>query len=266
VPSIPTVTQRDTRTASPTAAERSGSFGHHVWSNQGIEKHALQGRSAGCRKRGQPPSDSLRVAVLASHPLVASYLRDIVVSVGIDKNSAIVSDQHPDSTAFLPWTRYVFIIDLHGLLLPVDTYLDLFKSRVELYSFLAVDCRKPPAEIAELLLEGFHGFISYDSMSETVSPAIAAINDGQIWAEPQAIGLYMKLSSHQPLLGFEILTKRERQIRDLLQRRYSNKEIAVSLGISESTVKFHVSNVMSKLSASGRKQLSEPVLPVAAEA
>jgi DNA-binding NarL/FixJ family response regulator len=38
-------------------------------------------------------------------------------------------------------------------------------------------------------------------------------------------------------------------------RRFSNKEIAGALGISERTVKYHVSNVLSKLRAENRRTL-----------
>lgn len=49
-----------------------------------------------------------------------------------------------------------------------------------------------------------------------------------------------------------ILTKREKEIFILLIDNYSTKEIASSLGISEKTVRNHISNVMQKLGVNGR--------------
>ena len=49
-----------------------------------------------------------------------------------------------------------------------------------------------------------------------------------------------------------ILTKREKEVFDLLILNKSTEEIASSLGISEKTVRNHISNVMQKLGVKGR--------------
>ena len=49
-----------------------------------------------------------------------------------------------------------------------------------------------------------------------------------------------------------ILTKREKEVFDLLVMNNSTKEIASILSISEKTVRNHISNVMQKLGVKGR--------------
>ena len=49
-----------------------------------------------------------------------------------------------------------------------------------------------------------------------------------------------------------ILTKREKEVFDLLVMNSSTKEIAAELKISEKTVRNHISNVMQKLGVKGR--------------
>ncbi len=51
------------------------------------------------------------------------------------------------------------------------------------------------------------------------------------------------------------LTQREEQIIELVKRRFSNREIGAMLRIRESTVKFHLSNVFSKMQAESRRDL-----------
>ena len=53
-------------------------------------------------------------------------------------------------------------------------------------------------------------------------------------------------------MGKAILTRREKEIFDLLITNKSTKEIATKLGISEKTVRNHISNVMQKLGVKGR--------------
>ena len=53
-------------------------------------------------------------------------------------------------------------------------------------------------------------------------------------------------------MGKAILTKREKEIFDYLITNKTTKEIAQKLGISEKTVRNHISNVMQKLGVKGR--------------
>ena len=49
-----------------------------------------------------------------------------------------------------------------------------------------------------------------------------------------------------------ILTKREKEVFDLLIQNFDTTEIALKRGISEKTVRNHISNVMQKLGVKGR--------------
>ena len=50
----------------------------------------------------------------------------------------------------------------------------------------------------------------------------------------------------------KILTKREQEIFDLLAQNKTTNEIAIELGISQKTVRNHISNTMQKLGVKGR--------------
>lgn len=52
----------------------------------------------------------------------------------------------------------------------------------------------------------------------------------------------------------DILTEREQEVFDLLVLNKSTKEIAAFLGISEKTVRNHISNAIQKLGVKGRAQ------------
>ena len=49
-----------------------------------------------------------------------------------------------------------------------------------------------------------------------------------------------------------ILTRREREVFELLIKNNSTKDIAIILNISEKTVRNHISNVIQKLGVKGR--------------
>ena len=52
-----------------------------------------------------------------------------------------------------------------------------------------------------------------------------------------------------------LLTPKEREILDLLARGLSNKQIALTMNVSEETVKWHLKNLFGKLNAGTRDHL-----------
>jgi DNA-binding NarL/FixJ family response regulator len=213
----------------------------------------------------------LHVGLVASHPLVVTYLTELLI--GLECNLFLVvlrNDTALEQNVLPANTHSVIILDLHDLLLPISTYLDAFSMLGNTTGFIGLDYSREAAEIADLLLCGFNGFLSYGQVPDLLGPAICSVAQGDTWVTPDVLRRYMTMTSHRSPLsdsGTEILTKRESQIRDLLKRRYSNKEIATLLGICESTVKFHVSNVLAKLNATGRRDLTRSrdnplVLPI----
>jgi DNA-binding NarL/FixJ family response regulator len=205
------------------------------------------------------PTVQLHVGLIVSHSLVANYLCDLLLGLDMNLTPVILQDPAAASIMLPPHNQHVILLDLHDLPLPISTYLDVFDLASHTSAFIGLDRSREVGEIADLLLSGFSGFLSYEQVPDLLGPAIASVAKGETWVTPDVMRKYMGMTSHRSLFsvsGPEVLTKRESQIRDLLKKRYSNKEIAMLLGICESTVKFHVSNVLAKLNATGRRDLT----------
>jgi DNA-binding NarL/FixJ family response regulator len=210
-------------------------------------------------RRPVVPIVQLHVGLIVSHSLVAHYLCNLLLGLDMNVNPVILQDPGGATSMLTARTRSVILVDLHDLPLPVSSYLDEFSMVFQGATFLALDRPREVSEIADLLLLGFSGFLSYDQVPGLLGPAIASVAKGETWVTAEVMRKYMIITSRRSPIsdsGTEVLTKRESQIRDLLQKRYSNKEIATLLGICESTVKFHVSNVLAKLNATGRRDLT----------
>jgi DNA-binding NarL/FixJ family response regulator len=106
------------------------------------------------------------------------------------------------------------------------------------------------------------GLLPLESSLEELSAALRALHEG-LFVSPPAL-LQRMLSSQvpeaRPLSGQldesprGELTERESEVLALLAQGLANKQIAARLGISEHTVKFHVSAIYSKLGASSRTE------------
>ncbi len=122
----------------------------------------------------------------------------------------------------------------------------------------------PPGDGSEaqklrLFYWGIDGFVElHEAWQAELPHAIRSILDGQFWVPPEVLAAYVKqvraLLTAQRLPGHS-LTAREIQVLQLLMRRLTNKEISSALKISDRTVKFHVSNILSKLNLDDRRGL-----------
>ena len=125
------------------------------------------------------------------------------------------------------------------------------ESPYEVPSVLLTSDPQLPA-LVEALRSGARAVLSQDSTPEQVAAAIHATAAGLVAIEPHAIEYW--LAGSRPAEASEPLTARESEVLEMMAEGLANKMIAHRLGISEHTVKFHVTSVMSKLHASTRTE------------
>lgn len=106
------------------------------------------------------------------------------------------------------------------------------------------------------LQAGAHGFLLKSAEPEAIIEAVRAAGRGQSVLDPQVTARVMEraLASAPPTVLPEGLTAREREVLEGIGEGLSNPQLAQRLGIGESTVKTHVSAVLSKLGVSTRLQ------------
>jgi len=125
-------------------------------------------------------------------------------------------------------------------------------SRVIVLTSFVDDERLMPAIEA-----GAAGYLLKDVEPSELARAVRNAHAGQAMIDPTVAGRLLRTLA-QPRApenpGGERLTRREREVLELIAAGRSNKRIAIELGIAEKTVKTHVGHLLAKLGVSDRTQ------------
>jgi DNA-binding NarL/FixJ family response regulator len=199
-----------------------------------------------------PPRTQANVCVIADHGLGATYLSELLqrdASIHLVTLADLVAPPEPTG----PGT--VFIMD-YGLRLPFSQCLLALRQNFPTGRYLAVDRERSQEDVMRIMQLGVDGFIFYRDVPAMLIRAVHEVAAGQLWVEAQILKALLKSRSGNAQVNHAV-TYRETQVLELAKGRLTNKEIGSVLGIQESTVKYHLTNIFSKLGINSREELLE---------
>jgi two-component system, NarL family, nitrate/nitrite response regulator NarL len=199
---------------------------------------------------------AVRVLVVDDHPL---FRRGLVVALGAEPDLIVVGEAGNASEALAIVSRESIDVAVVDLLMPNVSGISL---ATELYErqpacrVLGLSVIDEPGLIADMLRAHAVGYALKTQPVTEIIDAIKQIVDGKRYVPPgvsrDAIDAELWGDRQPPL---QRLTKRERQIFELLIRGHSNDEVALRLFIARRTVETHRHRIMHKLSAHSIAQM-----------
>ena len=196
------------------------------------------------------------ILVADDHPLFREALRGAVVRVipdsvlhEADNAGALyaMADAHPDADLLLldlnmPGTHgFSALVHLRGLHpeLPI----------------VMVSAREEAGVIRRALDHGAMGFIPKSSNAEVLGTALRQVLDGDRWIPDVAVSApSTPADEHDIAARVRELTPQQFRVLQMLGSGKLNKQIGYELGVSEATIKAHMSAILRKLGASNRTQ------------
>lgn len=107
--------------------------------------------------------------------------------------------------------------------------------------------------VQDALQAGAIGFLLKNVSADELASAIRSAVHGKPTLAPEATQALINVASRRSEIGFD-LTGREKEVLKMMVEGITNPEIASKLVVSRSTVKFHVSSILSKLGAASRTE------------
>ena len=202
-------------------------------------------------------ADAIRVLLVDDHAVVRERLRNFlalqdgleIVGEASDGNEAIEQAQRLEPDVIL---MDLVMPGLDGIGAMRQLRARSPASRVIVLTSFLEDERVLPA-----IQAGAAGYLLKNVAPAELARAIRAALAGEAIIDPTAAARLVQAiadDARPRIEEPERLTRRERDVLELIARGRSNKRIALELGISEKTVKTHVGHLLAKLGVTDRTQ------------
>jgi two-component system nitrate/nitrite response regulator NarL len=208
------------------------------------------------------PKGPMQVCLLSPHPLVLSEFERVLKSSAFKLTSQqLESTLGPDLRLVDIPKALVYVVDAHVARPAAGALLSNILDHYAEARIIVVTEKLDAAESYSLLQMGAKGLLTYEEARQQLPAALPLVATGGFWV-PRALlsGFVDSIlgGAHSRRLKVDSsadLSRREQEVLSSLLENLSNKEIGNKLNISERTVKFHVSNLLSKFGVRRRADL-----------
>lgn len=210
---------------------------------------------------GSSPSKTrASVCVLAAHPMVLAHVQRILNCSNTQLESARLSLVCEDGAPAIP-DASLYVLDAASCPSGISQQVRQLLALNSKANILVLGDSFEENDALELLNLGVKGLVTHAAMEQQLPRALQTVSAGGLWVWRRLLSRFVDtllgaVRQQDTVLPNDVrLSQRERQIASALCKNLTNKEIANELNISERTVKFHVSNLLSKFKVQRRSEL-----------
>ncbi|WP_043319148.1 response regulator transcription factor [Microbulbifer sp. HZ11] len=207
-------------------------------------------------------SSNLNVVVVDDHQLFAEAMASVAVKLDV-KSSVSVFTNAQDALSFIKKEKPdLCLVDLCMPEIDGFSLIPKIQQSSMLSSIIIVSASLDRHDMRYAFELGAVGYIPKSASPEIIKSAVQLVLAGGVYIPPQLVELQPvkrpgRAGKSAGVLA--ILTPRQREVLALVDKGFSNKEIARGLGCTEATVKAHVAAILKALNVSNRTEATHAV-------
>lgn len=197
-------------------------------------------------------SDRIRVFVVDDHPMIRNGLSAMIDAEDDLQRVGEAADGEEALRLVPPAAPDVVLMDLVMPRMDGIAAIAALSPRLPRTRFVILTSLVDPAEVDRAIDAGASGYVLKNASSHELVTVIRTAHAGRRTLAPEVTdALIAKRQQRSP--GAD-LTQRERELLVLMTRGMNNQQIGEELGIAMPTVKFHITNILSKLQVDNRTE------------
>lgn len=210
----------------------------------------------------KPSSQTVRILIADDHPVVRIGVRNMLQAEPSFEVVGEVSDGDEAITETLESLPDILLLDLYMPRLPGLEAMRAIMSGSPTVKILLLTSTITTQQIIEALQIGARGIVLKDALADHLTSAIKAVVSGDYWIGGRRV-VNLVGALHELMQKAAVperktfgLTPREMEVVSCIVEGCSNRDIAKQFGLSEETVKRHLSNIFDKTGVSTRLELA----------
>jgi len=197
------------------------------------------------------PSQPIRVMLVDDHTMVR---RGLATFLKVVDDLQLVGEAESGEAAIQLCAEALPDVILMDMVLPMmdgATATRAIRQQFPQVQVIALTSFKEGDLVKNALEAGAIAYLLKDVSADDLVRAIRAAHAGRVTLSPEAAQSLVETANQPPAPGLD-LTEREREVLTLMIEGLNNTQIARRLTVSPSTIKSHVSNILTKLGVSSR--------------
>lgn len=210
----------------------------------------------------KPSSPTIRILLADDHPVVRIGVRNMLQMDPSFEVIGEVSDGDEAITETLETLPDILLLDLYMPRLPGLEAMRAIMSGSPSVKIVLLTSTITTQQIIEALQIGARGIVLKDALADHLTSAVKAVVSGDYWIGGRRV-VNLVGALHELMQKAAVperktfgLTPREMEVVSCIVEGCSNRDIAKQFGLSEETVKRHLSNIFDKTGVSTRLELA----------
>ena len=199
------------------------------------------------------PSQHIRVMLVDDHAMVR---RGLATFLKVVDDLQLVGEAESGEAAIQLCAEVLPDVILMDMVLPTmdgATATRAIRQQFPQVQVIALSSFKEGDLVKNALEAGAIAYLLKDVSADDLVRAIRAAHAGRVTLSPEAAQALVETANQPPVPALD-LTEREREVLALMVEGLNNTQIAGRLTVGPSTIKSHVSNILSKLGVTSRTE------------